>query len=87
MTQTLTRSHPPVHGLFIDGREVPASRPDLLDVINPATGELLAQISHASDEDVGRAVRSADAAFNSHEWSIMSNRTRSRPLNKLADVV
>ncbi|MFT5962966.1 MAG: acyl-CoA reductase-like NAD-dependent aldehyde dehydrogenase, partial [Burkholderiaceae bacterium] len=46
----------PVHGLFIDGREVAATRPDLLDVINPATGVLLAQISHASDADVDRAV-------------------------------
>ena len=69
---------PSVHGLFIDGREVPASRSDLLDVINPATGELLAQISHASDEDVDRAVRSSQAAFHSPEWAGMSNRTRAR---------
>jgi acyl-CoA reductase-like NAD-dependent aldehyde dehydrogenase len=74
------------HGLFIDGREVPASRPDMLDVLNPATGELLAQISHAGDEDVDRAVRSARAAFESNEWSSMSNRTRARLINKLADV-
>ena len=78
--------HIPVHGLFIDGKQVPASRPDLLDVINPATGELLAQISHASDADVDRAVRSSEAAFQSHEWSSMSNRTRARLINKLADV-
>jgi acyl-CoA reductase-like NAD-dependent aldehyde dehydrogenase len=75
-----------VHGLFIDGREVAASRPELLDVINPATGELLAQISHASDADVDRAVRSAGAAFESSEWSGMSNRTRAKLINKLADV-
>lgn len=77
---------PPVHGLFIDGREVPATRPDLLDVLNPATGELLAQISHASDADVDRAVKSASAAFESQEWSAMSNRTRAKLINKLADV-
>ena len=75
-----------LRGLFIDGREVPASRPDTLDVLNPATGELLAQIGHASDEDVDRAVRSAAAAFESQEWSGMSNRTRARLVNKLADV-
>ena len=79
-------NHPPVHGLFIDGREVPATRPDLLDVLNPATGELLAQISHASDADVDRAVKSASAAFESQEWSAMSNRTRAKLINKLADV-
>ncbi len=75
-----------LRGLFIDGREVPASRPDTLDVINPATGELLAQIGHASDDDVDRAVKSAAAAFESSEWSGMSNRTRARLVNKLADV-
>lgn len=75
-----------LRGLFIDGREVPASRPDTLDVLNPATGELLAQIGHASDEDVDRAVRSAAAAFESQEWSGMSNRTRAKLVNKLADV-
>jgi acyl-CoA reductase-like NAD-dependent aldehyde dehydrogenase len=75
-----------VHGLFIDGQEVPATRPDLLNVINPATGALLAQISHASDADVDRAVRSSQAAFHSDEWSTMSNRTRAKLINKLADV-
>ena len=74
------------HGLFIDGQEVAASHPDLLDVLNPATGELIARISHASDADVDRAVRSAGAAFDSAEWSGMSNRTRARLVNKLADV-
>ena len=52
----------PLHGLFIDGRETPATRPDLLDDINPATVELLAQIGHAGtirtgDEGVALAVR------------------------------
>lgn len=77
---------PEVHGLFIDGREVPASQPELLDVLNPATGEPIAQIAHAADADVDRAVRSAATAFESTEWSSMSNRTRARLINKLADV-
>ena len=55
-------------------------------MLNPATGELLAQISHASDADVDRAVKSASAAFESQEWSAMSNRTRAKLINKLADV-
>ena len=76
----------PIRGLFIDGKEVPASLPDLLDVINPATGEMLAQISHASDADVDKAVKSSVKAFSSSEWSSMSNRTRAKLINKLADV-
>ncbi|MDB5774904.1 MAG: succinic semialdehyde dehydrogenase [Herbaspirillum sp.] len=76
----------PSHGLFIDGREMPGSQPDRLSVVNPATGELLARIVHACDADVDLAVRSAAAAFESPEWSGMSNRTRARLINKLADV-
>lgn len=75
-----------VRGLFIDGREVPAGRDELLDVLNPATGEVLARIGHASDADVDRAVRSAAAAFERSDWSAMSNRTRAKLINKLADV-
>jgi acyl-CoA reductase-like NAD-dependent aldehyde dehydrogenase len=75
-----------VHGLFIDGKEVPAATDERLDVLNPATGEVLARISHATDEDVDRAVRSARAAFEAKEWASMSNRTRARLINKLADV-
>jgi acyl-CoA reductase-like NAD-dependent aldehyde dehydrogenase len=80
------KAEPRVHGLFIDGKEVPASQTELLDVVNPATGELLAHISHATDADVDRAVRSAAATFESKEWSGMSNRTRAKLINKLADV-
>lgn len=75
-----------VRGLFIDGHEVPAGRDELLDVLNPATGEVLARIGHASDADVDRAVRSAAAAFERSDWSAMSNRTRAKLINKLADV-
>lgn len=75
----------PVHGLFIDGKEVPAASDERLDVLNPATGEVLARISHATDADVDRAVRSAGAAFESKEWASMSNRTRAKLINKLAD--
>ena len=76
----------PIRGLFIDGKEVPASQPELLDVLNPATGEMLAQISHATDADVDKAVKSSAKAFSSSEWSTMSNRTRAKLINKLADV-
>lgn len=76
----------PIRGLFIDGKEVPASQSDLLDVLNPATGEMLAQIAHATDADVDKAVKSSAKAFASPEWSAMSNRTRAKLINKLADV-
>lgn len=75
----------PIRGLFIDGKEISASQADLLDVLNPATGKLLAQISHATEADVDKAVKSSARAFASPEWSSMSNRTRAKLINKLAD--
>ena len=81
-----THKQVPIRGLFIDGKEVPDSQADLLDVLNPATGEMLAQISHATDADVDKAVKSSAKAFASPEWSSMSNRTRAKLINKLADV-
>lgn len=77
--QALTR------GLYINGHEVDASSDELIDVHNPATGELLARIQHAQSEDVDRAVRAAREAFESNEWGGMDVRTRSRLVNKLAD--
>jgi len=77
--------HAPIRGLFIDGKEIPASQAALLDVLNPATGELLAQIAHATEADVDKAVKSSAKAFDSPEWSSMSNRTRAKLINKLAD--
>ena len=47
---------------------MPASRSGLLDVLNPATGQLIAQIAHATDADVDRAVSSARTAFESDDW-------------------
>ncbi|TNC72207.1 aldehyde dehydrogenase [Rubellimicrobium roseum] len=73
------------HGLFIDGREVAASHPELLDVRNPATGEVVARIGHADASDVDRAIRSARRAFRSREWGGMPLRERAKLVNKLAD--
>lgn len=73
------------HGLFIDGREVPASNPHLIAVHNPANGEIIAEVAHANDADVDRAVKSARRAFEDSEWSRLDIRSRARLVNKLAD--
>lgn len=48
---------------FVDGAWVRSSGTTLLDVKNPATGEVLAQVPLSTAEDVDRAVRAAQAAF------------------------
>jgi acyl-CoA reductase-like NAD-dependent aldehyde dehydrogenase len=73
------------HGLFIDGVETPAAGGDEIDVRNPANGELIARIPHATSADVDRAVKSARNAFDSREWGQIDIRSRSRLINKLAD--
>ena len=72
-------------GLFIDGGEVAASNPELIDVRNPATGAVIARIPHANAADVDRAVASARTAFESREWGGMETWARAKLVNKLAD--
>jgi acyl-CoA reductase-like NAD-dependent aldehyde dehydrogenase len=75
----------PGHGLFIDGCDVAASNAEALEVLNPATGEVIARIAHGTEADVDRAVQSARRAFQSSAWGGMSARARARLVNKLAD--
>lgn len=50
---------------YIKGRWVTAASTDLIDVINPATEEVIAKISSGSQEDVNKAVQAAKEAFPS----------------------
>ena len=73
------------HGNFVDGREIEAGNGELLDVRNPATGEVIAKIPNSTAADVDRAMKSARAAFESREWGGMDVRARARLVNRLAD--
>jgi len=70
---------------FIDGAFVDASATDTLPVLNPATGEELAQAPVSSPEDVDRAVAAARRAFDT--WSRATPGERQAALLKLADVL
>ena len=72
-------------GLFIDGGEVAAAGGELINVLNPSTGEVIARIAHANDADVDQAVVSARRAYESKVWGGLSPRVRARLINKLAD--
>ncbi|GAA4575780.1 aldehyde dehydrogenase [Planotetraspora kaengkrachanensis] len=71
-------------GLRIGGR-VAEGHATAIDVTNPATGEVFIQVMAATDEDVDRAVRTADRAFRSGVWRDASIRHRARVLNRFAD--
>src|SRR5256885_16230293 len=80
-----TNRSTPSRGLFIDGKDVPASSGEQIDVYNPATGEVIARTAHGTAADIDRAVKSAARAFESKEWGGMDIRARARLVNKLAD--
>jgi len=70
--------------LHIDGREVPASDGGTFEVRNPATGELVHTVAHATADDVDAAVRAARAAFDDARWRGVPARDRARVLNRAA---
>src|ERR1700743_3076726 len=74
-----------IHGNFIDGREVEAGNGELLDVRNPATGDVIARIPNSTAADIDRAMKSARAAFEGKAWGGMDTRARARLINRLAD--
>ncbi|MET0879532.1 MAG: aldehyde dehydrogenase, partial [Tardiphaga sp.] len=73
------------HNNFVDGKQIEAGDGTLLDVHNPATGEVIARIPNSTSADIDRAMKSARAAFESKEWGGMDIRSRARLVNKLAD--
>ena len=74
-----------IHGNFVDGREIEAGNGAMLDVRNPATGDVIARIPNSTAEDIDRAMKSARAAFEGKEWGGMDIRARARLVNRLAD--
>jgi len=76
-----------IHGNYVDGREIEAGtgHGEMLDVRNPATGDVIARIPNSTGQDVERAMTSARAAFEGKEWGGMDIRSRARLVNRLAD--
>jgi aldehyde dehydrogenase (NAD+) len=68
--------------MLVDGELRPASGGRTFETRNPATGELLALVPHASPEDVDQAVRSARAAFPA--WASRPPAERGKLLYRLA---
>jgi aldehyde dehydrogenase (NAD+) len=72
--------------MLIDGKRVPAASGQRFETHNPATGELLATVAQANQEDVDRAVKAARAALNG-PWGRMKPAERQRIMLRLADLV
>ena len=70
---------------WIDGKPVPPASAEWLDVFDPATRKVEAQVADGDADDVDAAVRAAQAAFPA--WSALPNSERARWMERLADAV
>ncbi|WP_405140566.1 aldehyde dehydrogenase family protein [Sphaerisporangium sp. NBC_01403] len=71
--------------LYVQGAWVPSSSGEGIDVVNPATEEVVDRVPAGSAEDVGRAVSAARDAF--HEWSVTAPAERGKILRAAADLL
>jgi betaine-aldehyde dehydrogenase len=70
---------------FIDGEFTEPAEGETEEVVNPATGEAIAEAPVSTEEDVNRAVTAARKAFES--WSTKTPKERSEALLALADAI
>src|SRR5256714_9072089 len=70
---------------FIGGGVVAGSGDESQPIINPATGEVIAEVPKGTDADVERAVQAARKAYV--DWFETTPRERSEMLLKLAEAV
>jgi betaine-aldehyde dehydrogenase len=75
------------HQLWIDGRWTESQGGSLMDIENPATGEVIARVVNAAQGDVDRAVQAAREAFYDGRWSKLTPSDRSLALWRLADLL
>jgi betaine-aldehyde dehydrogenase len=73
--------------LYINGEFVPAQATGTIEVIDPATGEVIGRVPDAGAPDVDRAVAAARAAFDDGQWKTTTAQDRGRILFKLAEIV
>lgn len=75
----------PTASHFIDGQYVEDTAGDLIEVIYPATGKVIARVHAATPAIVERAIASAKRA--QAEWTAMTGTERGRILRRAADIM
>lgn len=74
------------YGHFVNGEFTPTHASELMDSINPATGEVLTKFAIGSDADVDAAVLAARAAYE-NVWSKLSGAARAKYLFRIARIL
>jgi aldehyde dehydrogenase (NAD+) len=88
-TVTRRRAKPAIRQTshLIDNKWVDPAEGGHFETLNPATGEVIAQVAAGTAADVDKAVKAARRALESGPWSTMDAADRGRLLFKLADLV
>ncbi|WP_170975781.1 aldehyde dehydrogenase family protein [Rhizobium sp. FY34] len=73
--------------MWIGGRKVLAASGKTVDIVNPASGEPIAQSSVAGHAEVDMAVATASATFESRIWRSKTADEKARILWRIADLV
>src|ERR1700737_1239134 len=71
--------------MFIGGEWVSGSGSESQNIINPATGEVIAEVPKGTEADVDRAVKAARKAYT--DWFETVPKERSEMLRKLAEAM
>lgn len=69
--------------VFIDGAWVPSAGKGVIDVVNPATEEVIGHIPNGNADDVDRAARAARAAFPA--WAATPKEERGKYIQRLQE--
>ena len=64
MKETPTIAELPQFDLFINGQTVPAESKGCFDSLNPSTGEILAKLAEATENDIRKAITAAEQFFS-----------------------
>ncbi len=73
--------------LFIDGKWEKPRRGGMLDVIDPATEEVIHRVPAATYDDIDRAVKAARIAFDSGPWPKLTGTERAVYLRAIAEKI
>ena len=73
--------------MLIDGKWVSAVSGESFEVMNPATGNVIAHVPEGDKADIDAAVRAARRAFEAGPWASMSPSDRSKIIWRIGDLI
>ncbi|HEY1068498.1 MAG TPA: aldehyde dehydrogenase family protein, partial [Pirellulales bacterium] len=72
---------------FVGGKDADSSKGETFTTLDPGSGEPIATVAALQADDVDKAVKAAQKAFNESGWAKMSPNERGVLLHRLADAV